>query len=172
MPVSAAWSTPGAALLAATGAATGGFPAAVGAFLVVGVLIVAAGLIKPFGRLVAAIPGPLANAMLAGVLFGLCLAPIKAMIESPGGAILIVLAWLVVSRWKRIYATPAAAIVAGLVILVSGADVGLRALELDAPPSARRADLLARGDRLAGAAAVHRHHGLAEPAGHGGARGL
>jgi benzoate membrane transport protein len=120
MPVSAAWSTPGAALLAATGAATGGFPAAVGAFLVVGVLIVAAGLIKPFGRLVAAIPGPLANAMLAGVLFGLCLAPIKAMIETPRGAILVVLSWFIVSRWKRIYATPVAAIVAGLVILFSG----------------------------------------------------
>jgi benzoate membrane transport protein len=120
MPVSSAWSTPGAALLAATGAASGGFPAAVGAFLVVGALIVAAGLIKPFGRLVAAIPGPLANAMLAGVLFGLCLAPIKAMIEAPRGAIIIVLSWLIVSRWKRIYATPVAAIVAGLVILFSG----------------------------------------------------
>src|ERR1700722_8554784 len=36
MPVSAAWSTPGAALLAATGAAAGGFPAAGGAFFVVG----------------------------------------------------------------------------------------------------------------------------------------
>src|ERR1700678_1329784 len=56
MPISSAWSTPGAALLAATGAASGGFPAATGAFLVVGALIVAAGLIKPFGRAVAAIP--------------------------------------------------------------------------------------------------------------------
>src|SRR5580704_11563658 len=46
MPISAAWSTPGAALLASTGAVAGGFPAAVGAFLVVGGLIVAAGLIR------------------------------------------------------------------------------------------------------------------------------
>src|SRR5271170_7293711 len=44
MPIPGAWSTPGAALLAATGAATGGFAAATGAFLVVGVLIIAAGL--------------------------------------------------------------------------------------------------------------------------------
>ena len=116
MPISSAWSTPGAALLAATGAVKGGFPAAVGAFVLVGFLIVAAGLIRPFGRLVAAIPSALANAMLAGILFGLCLAPIKALIEVPLAATLVILAWLIVSRWKRIYATPAAAIVAGLVI--------------------------------------------------------
>ena len=65
-PVSAAWSTPGAALLASTGAATGGWPAAVGAFVAAAALLVAAGLFKPFGRLVAAIPSALANAMLAG----------------------------------------------------------------------------------------------------------
>ena len=86
MPVFVAWSTPGAALLAATGATPGGFPAAVGAFVVVGLLLIAAGLIRPFGRLVAAIPDPLANAMLAGVLFGLCLKPIAALIEAPVGA--------------------------------------------------------------------------------------
>ncbi len=125
MPVSAAWSTPGAALLAATGAAAGGFPAATGAFLVVGVLIVAAGLIRPFGRLVAAIPSALANAMLAGVLFGLCLAPIKGLIEAPRSAGLIIVTWLVVSRWKRLYATPAAAIVAALLIGYGGAGAPL-----------------------------------------------
>ena len=124
MPISSAWSTPGAALLAATGAASGGFPAAVGAFLTVGLLIVAAGLFKPFGRTVAAIPGRLANAMLAGVLFGLCLAPVRALIDAPVGAGFVVLSWLVVSRWKRVYATPTAAVVAGVVIAASGQAVG------------------------------------------------
>src|SRR5271166_627832 len=124
MPISAAWSTPGAALLAATGAAAGGFPVAVGAFLAVGLLIIAAGLFKPFEQLVAGIPGPLANAMLAGVLFGLCLAPIRALIEAPVEAGLIVVSWLVVSRWKRGYATPVAALVAGLVIAASGQAAG------------------------------------------------
>jgi len=120
MPISGAWSTSGAALLAATGATAGGFPAAAGAFLLVGVLIVAAGLFEPFGRAVAAIPAALANAMLAGILFGLCLAPIKALIETPLAAMLVILSWLIVSRWKRLYATPAAAIAAGLVIAFSG----------------------------------------------------
>jgi benzoate membrane transport protein len=120
MPISGAWSLPGAALLAATGAAAGGFAAATGAFLVAGLLIVAAGLVKPFGRAVAAIPSALANAMLAGILFGLCLAPISALVDSPMATALVILAWLFVSRWKRLYATPAAAIVAGLVIGFSG----------------------------------------------------
>ena len=124
MPISAAWSTPGAALLAATGAASGGFPAAVGAFLVSGLLLVAAGLFKPFGRMVASIPGALANAVLAGVLFGLCLAPIRGLIDAPAGAGAIVLAWLVVSRWKRVLATPLAALVAGAVIAMSGHAAG------------------------------------------------
>jgi benzoate membrane transport protein len=120
MPVSSAWSTPGGALLAATGAATGGFPAAIGAFIVSGALIVVAGLFKPFGRAVAAIPSALANAMLAGIVFGLCLAPIKALIDTPLAATLIILTWLGVSRWKRVWATPAAAIAAAIMIGYAG----------------------------------------------------
>jgi benzoate membrane transport protein len=119
MPISAAWSTPGAALLASTGAVAGGFPAAIGAFLFVGVLLVAAGFIRPFGRAVAAIPAALANAMLAGVLFSLCLAPVKAMAEAPRLAAPIILVWALMARWKRLYATPTAAIVAGLLIFAT-----------------------------------------------------
>jgi benzoate membrane transport protein len=115
-PVSAAWSTPGAALLASTGAVAGGWPAAVGAFLIANGLLIAAGLIKPFGRAVAAIPGAIANAMLAGVLFNLCLAPVKAFVETPYAAAIVVIVWLVVVRYRRVYATPAAALAAALVI--------------------------------------------------------
>src|SRR3546814_2716939 len=68
LPVSIAWSTPGGALLATAGAVEGGFSAAVGAFIVCAVLIVIAGLFRPLGRAVAAIPAPLANAMLSGVI--------------------------------------------------------------------------------------------------------
>ncbi|MFB9715455.1 benzoate/H(+) symporter BenE family transporter [Arthrobacter methylotrophus] len=39
LPVTLAWSTPGAALLAGAGVPGGGWPAAVGAFLIAGVLI-------------------------------------------------------------------------------------------------------------------------------------
>jgi benzoate membrane transport protein len=110
MPISIAWSTPGAALLATTGAVPGGFSAAVGAFIVTGALIVVAGLWKPLGRAVAAIPPPLANAMLAGVLLGLCLAPVRAVAELPALGLAIVVAWAVVARIKRLYAVPVAAL--------------------------------------------------------------
>ncbi len=110
-PISIAWSTPGAALLATSGALEGGFPAAVGAFLVTGALIFVAGLWKPLGRWVAAIPAPLANAMLAGVLLGLCLAPVRAVAQAPLLALPIVIAWAVTARFKRLFAVPVAVLV-------------------------------------------------------------
>ncbi len=114
IPVTVAWSTPGAALLATTGAMEGGFGAAVGAFIVCGLLIVAAGLWRPLGRWVSAIPTPLASAMLAGVLLGMCLAPVRAVAEAPLLGLPVVLAWAVMARIKRLYAVPAAVVVAAL----------------------------------------------------------
>lgn len=119
MPVSVAWSTPGAALLATTGAPAGGFAAAVGAFLVTGLLIVLAGLWKPLGRWVAAIPAPLANAMLAGVLLNLCLAPVHAVAQAPLLALPIVIVWAVMLRLRRLYAMPAAVAVAAVMIALT-----------------------------------------------------
>ncbi|PWC33692.1 benzoate/H(+) symporter BenE family transporter [Azospirillum sp. TSO35-2] len=108
-PISIAWTTPGMALLAATGPAAGGFPAAVGAFLMVAGLIMVAGLWTPLGRWIAAIPKPLANGMLAGLLLKLCLAPFLAMGQAPGLGLLVLAVWAVVGRVARLYAVPAAA---------------------------------------------------------------
>ncbi|MEM7120628.1 MAG: benzoate/H(+) symporter BenE family transporter [Pseudomonadota bacterium] len=116
LPISVAWSTPGAALLATSGAVEGGFAAAVGAFIVTGVLLVIAGLWKPLGRWVAAIPAPLANALLAGVLLGLCLAPVKAVAELPLLALPIIIVWAVMARFTRIYAVPAAVVITAVII--------------------------------------------------------
>jgi benzoate membrane transport protein len=116
LPISVAWSTPGAALLATTGPVPGGFAAAVGAFLVTGALIVIAGLWKPLGRAVAAIPPALANAMLAGVLLGLCLAPVRAVAELPALGLAIVVVWAVTAKVNRLYAVPAAVVVAMVLI--------------------------------------------------------
>lgn len=128
MPISVAWSTPGAALLATSGPVPGGFPAAVGAFLVVGAAIVVAGLWKPLGRAVAAIPAPLANAMLAGVLLGLCLKPVQAVAEAPALGLSIVVTWALVARVRRVLAVPAAVIVAaGLIAATTTLPAGLGA---------------------------------------------
>ena len=116
LPISIAWSTPGAALLASTAPVAGGFGAAVGAFAVTGALIVLAGMWKPLGRLVAMIPSSLANAMLAGVLLGLCLAPARAVAQTPLLGLAVVVAWAVVGRVRRLLAVPAAVLVAAVLI--------------------------------------------------------
>ena len=119
MPTAIAWSTPGAALLASSGAVAGGFPAADGAFMVCCVLLTLAGVWRPLGRWVEQIPPALANAMLAGVLLNLCLAPARAVAQSPLYGLLIVGAWVVVGRINRLLAVPAAVVVAALVIVAT-----------------------------------------------------
>ncbi len=122
LPVSVAWSTPGAALMVTAGIPVGGFPAAVGAFLVCAALIVLAGLIRPFGRAVAAIPAPIANAMLAGVILNLCFAPFKAVAFDPLLGLPILVVWAVVAAFKRLYAVPAA-LLTFIAVIVFGVDL-------------------------------------------------
>jgi benzoate membrane transport protein len=118
MPISIAWSTPGAALLVTTGAPEGGFAAAVGAFLAASLLLVAAGLWRPFARAVERIPPPIAAAMLAGVLLDLCLAPVRAVGALPWLALPVVLAWAVMLRLNRLWAVPAAVVTAVAALLL------------------------------------------------------
>jgi len=116
LPISVAWSTPGAALLAASPPIAGGYGVAVGAFLICGIMIVVAGAWRPLSRLVGAIPAPLASAMLAGVLLPLCLAPARAVATQPVAALAIIVTWAVVGRVRRLLAVPAAVIVAAICI--------------------------------------------------------
>ncbi|GAA4249891.1 benzoate/H(+) symporter BenE family transporter [Dactylosporangium darangshiense] len=120
MPISIAWSTPGAALLVATGHVPGGFPAAVGAFLVAAGLMVLAGLVPWLARAIAAIPRPIAGAMLAGVILSLCTAPVKAMVELPLLAAPVIVAWAVLFRFARQWAVPGALVAAVAAIAVHG----------------------------------------------------
>jgi len=118
MPISVAWSTPGAALLVSTGIPEGGYAAAVGAFLVAALLVVLAGVWRGFGRAVAAIPASLANAMLAGVLLDLCLAPVRAVGAMPALALPIVLVWALAWRFARLWAVPLAVLVTAVIVLI------------------------------------------------------
>jgi benzoate membrane transport protein len=118
-PISIAWSTPGAALLVTTGAPRGGFGAAITAFALCGLLIVGTGLFEPLRRLVLAVPRPLANALLAGVLLELCLVPVQTLQHHPGLAAGVIATWLVISRLSRRWAVPAAMAVALVEIVFS-----------------------------------------------------
>ncbi len=133
MPIMIAWSTPASVLLIATGVPDGGFPVAVGAFLGAGLLTLIAGVWRPFGRAVAAIPMTLANAMLAGILLDICLAPVRAVGELPALALPIVIAWAIALRFARFYAVPIAVVVTAVMVgistpLPSAVAVGLPAL--------------------------------------------
>ncbi len=128
MPIALAWSTPGAALLASTGVVSGGWPAAVGAFLVAGALIVLTGFWQRLGRLIAAIPAEIAQAMLAGVLLPLCLAPVHALKQSPAVVVPVIVVWLIVQRYAARWAVPAAFVTA---VLGAGIEMTLGHRRLD-----------------------------------------
>lgn len=119
VPVSFAWTTPGMAFLLTVGEPLGGFAAVSGAFLVAALMIMLTGLIRPLARLMAAIPAPIANAMLAGMLLTLCLAPITAVAEMPLLALPILLAWVVGLRFARRYAVPIAVLVTGILLALT-----------------------------------------------------
>ncbi|WP_042374117.1 benzoate/H(+) symporter BenE family transporter [Streptacidiphilus neutrinimicus] len=115
-PISIAWSTPGAALLVGAGRPTGGYAAAVGAFMVCGLLLAVTGLWPRLSRLVAAIPTGLATGLLAGVLLPLCLAPVQSAFHLPGLTLPVIVVWAVLLRLARRWATPGA-LIALLVVL-------------------------------------------------------
>lgn len=119
IPMTFAWSTPGAALLAATATLPGGFDRAVGAFLVASALLVVTGLWPALGRLVARIPRPIANAMLAGILFPLVLAPVRAAVEIPLLALPVILVWLILLRVLPRWAVPASIALAIVLLLAT-----------------------------------------------------
>ncbi|MHA3683522.1 benzoate/H(+) symporter BenE family transporter [Leucobacter sp. HY1908] len=119
MPITSAWSTPGAALLMTTGLVTGGWPAAIGAFIACGVLLTITGLWPGLARLVQRIPVPLAQAMLAGILLPLCIAPVTALVTNPLPVAPIVVTWLVMTRVSPKWAVPVALAVGMVAIAVS-----------------------------------------------------
>jgi benzoate membrane transport protein len=120
MPLSIAWSTPGAAVLIGAGHVHGGYSAALGAFVVSGILLTLSGLSGRFERLVTSIPGPIASALLAGVLLPVCLSPARSLIANPGLTAPVVAVWLTLTRVWRRAAIPAAFAVAAISLLVSG----------------------------------------------------
>jgi benzoate membrane transport protein len=113
MPIICAWSTPGAALIAASSGV--GMNAAVGAFIVAALLMIVTALVKPLGQLVARIPMPIASAMLAGVIFRFVVAVFDEMRTAPLLVGFIVLLFLVV-RGFNAFGAVIAALIGGIIV--------------------------------------------------------
>lgn len=114
VPVVLAWSTPGAALIAATEGVT--MPQAVGAFVLTGLLVALTGTLKPLGRLVARIPDSIAAGMLAGVLLPFCL-KLPAATQGIPALILPVIGLFALVRLRN----PALAVLAALALGLAAA---------------------------------------------------
>lgn len=112
-PVLTAWSTPGAALIAATQGF--GLAEATGAFVACALLIMVAGYSGLFQRVMGRIPMAIAAALLAGVLARFALNAASATSTAPVLVVAMALAYLAGRRaWPR-YAVPGV-LVAGIVV--------------------------------------------------------
>lgn len=123
MPVVLAWSTPGAALLAATAPGIA-WPAAIGAFLAAAMMMVVLGALPALGRLAARIPTTVASGMLAGVLLPFCLGLFKAGAVDPLLVALLVAVFLIARQRVPLYA----------LLLVLGAGIAITLLRGDVAP--------------------------------------
>ncbi|PTE20829.1 benzoate transporter [Cereibacter changlensis JA139] len=131
VPVVLAWSTPGAALVAATEGI--GMAEAVGAFLLAGGLIALTGAVKPLGRLVALIPDGIAAAMLAGVLLPFCLRLPGAAEALPALLLPVIAVFALVRLWNPAMAVLAALATGGLLAFAGGASLPPLTLGLPSP---------------------------------------
>jgi benzoate membrane transport protein len=113
LPIIAAWSTPGAALIGRIAGIS--MEAAVGAFLLAAALILLTAAFRPVGRLIERIPTSVAAAMLAGVIIRF----VVAVFESAQGAPLLVLPLVGLFLLARVV-SPATA-----VLVVLGAGLGV-----------------------------------------------
>lgn len=137
MPIITAWSTPGAAVIAATAGAVK-LDAAVGAFLVTGALIVATGAIGPLDRLIRRIPVAVAAGMLAGVLVRFVLQMVEAVPQAPLLvlpllAVFLVLRLLIPSAAMLVVIAAGVALAAAQGLITSWPRIELSTLTLIAP---------------------------------------
>jgi benzoate membrane transport protein len=130
MPIITAWSTAGAALIGASTGVT--IDAAVGAFLLSALLVMATALVGPLGRAVERIPMPVASGMLAGILLPFVLAAFKAIPVAPLLTLAMVATYALVRPLSPLFAVVAVLVVGIVLAFVLGL-VDLPALAFTAP---------------------------------------
>jgi len=118
MPVVLAWSTPGAALLAAAGGLP--WPPAVAVFAAAAVMMIVVGATPALGRLIERIPASIASGMLAGVLLPFCLTLFRLGATDPVLIAALLCIFLAARRRLPLYALPLVLIAAIGFTLVRG----------------------------------------------------
>jgi benzoate membrane transport protein len=119
IPVVLAWSTPGAALLAASTLGLS-WPTAIGAFVFAALLMILTGLIPVLGRLAARIPAAIASAMLAGVLLPFVLRLFKVAPDEMALVVGLIAVFLIFRRLWPTWALPAVLAAALAVLAMRG----------------------------------------------------
>lgn len=122
MPVVLAWSTPGAALLAATASGLS-WPVAIGIFLSAALMMILLGIVPALGRLAERIPPSIASAMLAGVLLPFCLKLFALGAADPLLVALLVAVFVAARARFPLYAL-LLALAAGMTLTLLRGDIG------------------------------------------------
>ncbi len=119
MPVITAWSTPGAALIATSGAGIA-YDQALGAFVVAGALMCLTAFVTPLARAIERIPSPLAAAMLAGILLRYTLGVPAAAIDQPLLVLPLIAIFFALRLSFPLYAVPASIVLGVAMAGISG----------------------------------------------------
>jgi benzoate membrane transport protein len=122
MPIVLAWSTPGAALLAATTPGIG-WSVAIGVFVAAALMMIVLGLVPVLGRLASRIPTSIASAMLAGVLLPFCLEAFRLGAVDPL-LIAILLGVFIIARQRVPLYALLLVLAAGIALTLLRGDVG------------------------------------------------
>lgn len=131
VPMVLAWSTPGAALIAAS---TGiNMNEAVGAFVFAGGLIALTGALPPVNRAVSAIPTGIASGMLAGVLLPFCIAVATYAVSDWQMVLPLIGVFLLVRMVNPLFAV-LAALGVGLLLAFAWAGAPVPEFQFDAMP--------------------------------------
>ncbi|CAN7184883.1 benzoate/H(+) symporter BenE family transporter [Mesorhizobium sp. LjRoot246] len=128
MPVITAWSTPGLALIAASGGFSMG--EAVAAFIVTAVLLIATGLFRPLTKLISRIPPSVASGMLAGIVVTFALNAVKTVPVDPWLILPLIAAFFIIRLFNPALSVLAVLIGGGLAAFLTGRVGGLPTPEL------------------------------------------
>ncbi len=128
MPIIAAWSTPGLALIGGSVGFT--MQQAVGAFIVTAIAIIITGLVKPVSAFVSKIPASIASGMLAGVLFAFLTGAARTIPVDPLFVLPLVALFFIIRLFNPAMAVLAVLFGGVLYAFLSGRVVSVPAIEL------------------------------------------